>query len=126
MSRIKLVFFGILFLSLINVYGQKGVLSGVVVDESTKDKIPFASVAIFNSGSENPEGGTITDDAGNFTVKNISSGNYTIEVSFIGYNKSSLENISITRESNKVSLGEIILTPSNVKLDVVEVTAMQK
>lgn len=125
MKNIRWILTGIFILTLFVVNAQKGSVSGIIIDGNSSDKIPFASVALFQPGSETPVAGSITDDVGDFTIKNITLGSYLLEVTFIGYNKSKVENISLTRESNKVDLGEIVLTPSNVNLGEVEVTAMQ-
>ena len=48
MNKIKLIFTGLFLLSLVNVYGQKGMLSGVVVDNLTNDRIPFATISVYS------------------------------------------------------------------------------
>lgn len=125
MNNIKWIFTGILLFSMINVFAEKGSVSGIVVDGSTNDKIPFASVALFNNTNENPVVGTITDDAGNFTIKNVNLGSYKLVVSFIGYNANTIENVDLTHRLTKVVLGNIVLIPANVNIKEVEVTAMQ-
>ncbi|MCK5280470.1 MAG: carboxypeptidase regulatory-like domain-containing protein, partial [Cyclobacteriaceae bacterium] len=115
----------LIFFSLISVYAQKGNLSGVVVDETSNDNIPFASVALFDDGDDIPAVGSITDDSGNFALKNIAPGNYKLVVSFIGYNSKTIENVTLTHESAKVNLGKVVLIPANINIKEVEVTAMQ-
>lgn len=121
----KLIFLGLFLFSLFNGFAQKGSVSGLVVDGNTNDKIPFASVALFAAADENPVKGTITDDEGNFTIKNIEFGNYKLVVSFIGYTANSIEDVNLSRETNKIILGNIVLTPAHVNIGEVEVKAMQ-
>jgi len=125
MKNIKWILTGVFLFSIITVNAQKGSVSGIVVDSNSNDKIPFASVAIFNEGTDTPAAGTITDYAGNFSIKNLSLGNYKLVVSFIGYSSNTIENISLSRESTKLDLGNITLAPANVNIEEVEVTAMQ-
>lgn len=103
---------------------QQGIISGVIYDENTNDKIPFASVAVFSEEKDNPETGTISNNEGEFNIK-VKSGIYSVEVSFIGYTKKRINNISVSKEQNKINLGNILLSPANVNLEEVEVTATQ-
>ena len=71
-----------LFSSLV-LFGQGGI-SGVVLDENG-GPLPGANVVI-----ENTSTGVSTDFDGNFTIKPITPGRYSVEVSFIGYATSNL------------------------------------
>jgi iron complex outermembrane receptor protein len=54
-------------------------LSGRVVDEHDKTVLEFATVYIVELGR-----GAVTDSLGNYTIRNICKGNYTIRVSHLG------------------------------------------
>lgn len=61
-------------------FGQASyVLSGQVVDEKNMT-LTGASVMLYPEAA-----GTVTDEEGNFVIRNLTEGSYTIEVSFIGY-----------------------------------------
>ena len=88
---------------------QKGSVSGIIADSNTNDKIPFASVALINEDGNNPIQGAITDDEGNFMIKNVGNGTYKTVVSFIGYTTDTLNAISVSDSNSRVNLGTIKL-----------------
>jgi hypothetical protein len=76
----KITFFLILFASIL-VNAQQFTLSGKVVDEN---KTPLAGASILVKEIKK---GVSTDLSGNFSFK-LKKGNYTVEVSFLGYKNS--------------------------------------
>jgi outer membrane receptor protein involved in Fe transport len=121
MNYTKLIFVGLLSLTLIVAKAQKGSVSGIIVDSNTNDKIPFASVALVSEDVNQPIQGAVSDNEGSFTIKNVVNGNYKIVVSFIGYTTDTLNAISVSESSSKVNMGTIKLAPSVVVLEGVEV-----
>lgn len=80
--RIKLLFL-FLFGTLFSMHAQNiGTISGKVVDQKNVP-VSYATIAI-KEGSAVITGG-ITDDNGDFAIKNLALKNYTVEVQFIGY-----------------------------------------
>ena len=65
-----------------------GQVYGTVVDSVSGDPIPYASVSIVNSRSSTIMTGGITDDDGNFHVKEIAMGRHKIVIEYIGYKRS--------------------------------------
>ncbi len=120
----KLVFTGIFLLFLLNTLAQKGSISGVVTDGESGERIPFASVSVFQENSENLVGGTVSTDKGKFKVENLESGNYKVVVSFIGYKAATLNSIVISEQKSHVNMEEVAIAPSSVELEGVEVTGM--
>ncbi|MFB6343900.1 TonB-dependent receptor domain-containing protein [Saccharicrinis sp. FJH62] len=102
-----------------------GVLTGKIVDESNNQPIEYANVAIYNKNGELITGG-ITDANGNFSIKNLDPGEYYIEVKFIGFNETRIENFVITTNSRRFNTGVIKLTPSVSNLESVDVVAEKK
>jgi hypothetical protein len=93
----------IIFISLV-VYSSGDLsqnIRGTVHDEVTGLPLIGASVVILDS---QPIIGTITDQNGNFIFKNVPVGRRSLEISYIGYNKSVISNILVT--SGK----EVVLT----------------
>ena len=64
-------------------YAQTGTLKGKVTDAMTGETIPMANLVIKSDGVVVIGGASDFD--GNFTVKPINPGRYSVEVSFIGY-----------------------------------------
>ncbi len=93
----------------------KGSLRGVVVDATTKKPLPFANVVLKGTSR-----GAATDLNGRFVIKNVDAGEYTIEVSFLGYEKVTEK---ITVRKGVITKLKFKLKPLTIKGNEVVVTA---
>ncbi len=100
---------------------KPGIVSGKVVDQTTKQPLPYVNIIIKDATKKIVTGG-ITDDNGLFSIKNIPEGNSIVEVQFIGY-KTFSKPVSVSNKSNKIDLGTISLEEDSTTLDEVEVRA---
>jgi len=111
----------VFFFSASVLLAQTGTITGHVSDLSTGDDIPFASVTIISpDGSVN---GTVSGPDGRFRIEKLPLQNYTLVVSFIGFQQDTLLNIELTRQKNSAELGKINLSPVSFDIGEVEVTA---
>ncbi len=124
----KIWVWGLLILwgSAINMFGQKGQISGMVTDGASGERIPFVSVALLEEDGRSPVKGTVSDNNGEFSVEDVAFGRYRMVISFIGYETDSVRMLELTRQSPKIDVGTVALKVSMVELDEVEVTAMAK
>jgi len=101
---------GIIIVSLLlctgMVYSQ-GSISGKVLDQ-LKAPLPFVTVVLYNSETDELVTGTISDDAGNFSFSNISIGSYFLDVSFIGFKTQKSPLFRISYEHSNVSLDFVL------------------
>ena len=67
-----------------------GVVYGTVIDSSSSSPIPYASISIINSRSNTIMTGGITNEDGEFHVKEIALGRHKVVVEYIGYKKQEL------------------------------------
>ncbi|MDE5420229.1 TonB-dependent receptor [Labilibaculum sp. DW002] len=58
----------------------RGVVKGMVVNQSSKDPLPFVTVSIPNSTN-----GTLTDDSGAFLLGNLKPGKHELQFSCVGF-----------------------------------------
>lgn len=70
---------------------NNGRISGYVLDKSTQQRLPFATVSLTGINKS-----VATDSAGNFRITDIPLNVYTLEVSLVGFKKQSFYNIGIT------------------------------
>lgn len=98
-----------------------GSVTGQVKDTTTQEPIPYATITIENSNKEVVTGG-ITDDNGNFSVKNIPTGTHNLKIQFIGYTEIT-KNIVINSDNKSINLGTVLIEESAEQLDEVEVVA---
>lgn len=98
----RILFFLLLKLS---SFAQGGEISGIVIDASSYHPLVYAKVLIF---SPNYGSSTLTDNYGAFSIPELPEGEYKVEISFAGYKKKLLQNISVER-GTIISLGVIPL-----------------
>ena len=111
------VFF--LFLSL-NASGQSNSISGRVLNQNTKESVEYASVVLFKQDSVFLNG-TTADSIGRFVFTNLTSDDYVLSVSCMGFEakKILLQNLSESAEidvllnESVLSLGEIVISASS-------------
>ncbi len=116
-----LLFF--LKLSTISWANVSGVVKGSVIDEADGQPLEFVTVAIYNAPDQSLVTGTVSDEQGKFEIKGLSEGIYYIEVSYIGYDKALVEDISINTGKTHVELNDIILPRVSSQLDEIEIVA---
>lgn len=104
----------------LGLFGQTTTYTGKVVEQTSNEIIPYATVVLVSSNTEKVIAGTTTDNEGNFNLSSDSSQLY-IRVSFIGYNNLIIEDLN--KEINLIDLGVIQLTPSVQDLGEAQVTA---
>ena len=100
-----------------------GSISGLVVDGTTNDPVGYATVSLYNAGEELVNG-TLSDDSGQFTVTDVADGTYRVEVTFLGYEKVSVPNVTVTGGA-ATSVGTITLGASAELLEEVTVTGQR-
>lgn len=96
-------------------HDHKATVKGYVIDESSKDPLPFVSVTIPKNSQ-----GTLTDDSGNFTLDKLTPGLHTLSFSCIGYQPISKQ---IEIDCNNTLELKISLSEDVIGLDQIVVSA---
>ena len=99
----------------------KVTLSGVVKDAKDSKPLPFVTIALKNASDSSFVVGTISDDAGLFTLTDIKTGNYQIEASYIGFGNVK-KSVLVGSLSTFLDLGNIIMHEDVRQLSAVTVT----
>ncbi|APG64078.1 hypothetical protein LPB136_01260 [Tenacibaculum todarodis] len=100
---------------------KPGIISGKVIDNTTKEALPYVNIIIRDTENKVLTGG-ITDDNGIFKIKDIPRGSSLVEIQFIGY-KTITKKINITSKKKSIALGTISLIEDATTLDEVVVRA---
>ena len=114
----KIYFVLYLIVATLTLQAQTGIIRGKVIDAETNEEIIGASVVLLNVKTMI---GTATDIDGSFELKNIPEGKHSIQVSFISYQKKTIESIEVT--SGNVSVINAALSTESTGLDEIVVTA---
>ena len=78
-----------------NVIFKDGTISGVVIDATLNQPLPYVNVIVKNSKDETVTGGITLDD-GAFNVNKIPEGTYIVSIQYIGF-KTSEQYVTISR-----------------------------
>ncbi|HTS45414.1 MAG TPA: TonB-dependent receptor [Puia sp.] len=102
-----------------------GIIKGTVIDSVSSQGIAYTSVTVFLEGSKKPLTGTTTNDKGFFRLDSLATGNYRIEIDFIGYKSKVLDKIIISAKHPVVNLEKIRLSGNSQMLADVTVTGQK-
>ena len=103
---------------------QGGAVRGKIVDAQSKEALEFVTVSVAKAGTTDLLKGTVTDIDGNFSIKGLDNGNYTLSVTFIGY-KDVKKNFSITQQARNVNLRTLTIREDSKMLSEVQVTGQR-
>jgi len=98
-------------------------ISGVVVDSVDQSKLELVTVSLIGNRSDSLVVGTTTNQAGQFELKNVAQGKYKLRLSYIGYKPVEKVVDLAPASSASVNLGNILLSPSEVKLNEITIVA---
>ena len=116
MKRLSIIL-GALFLCTSLMATNK--ITGKIIDENNNQNIEYANVSLMAQDSTFITG-VATNNDGYFLLKEVNDGDYILCISCIGYENSYL---SIHNLQANLNLGELPLSPDNVMLEGVTVTA---
>lgn len=102
----------------------KGKISGTVLDAVSGSGVEFSTVTLFAQDSGDLLDGTVADDKGKFTLEGLADGTYRVEVSFLGYEKNTIDDVAVA-DGKAVDLGEIQLGQAAQVLEEVTVTTQK-
>ena len=97
--------------------GMKFYLRGTIIESVGNMPIEYASVALYQQKDSTMVGGSITDAQGNFELELSRPGRFTMVVQFIGYEKYTLNGVSINPQTPSVNLKPIALNPTAIMLE---------
>jgi outer membrane receptor protein involved in Fe transport len=106
------------FLFSLICFSQEFKVNGIIT-EANGQPIAYANVLLIKKSNTSQVLGAISDEAGHFFVENVLPADYTLKVSFLGFDTYS-NNITI---SASIDLGNIVLNENIQELDGVTVVA---
>jgi len=103
----------------------KATLSGLVKDIKSKTALPFVNITLRSAKDSAFIAGTISGEDGRFTLPDVTSGNYILQLSYVGY-QPAMQQVAIGQLSNFLDLGNIELAQQARNLGEVTVTGRQE
>jgi outer membrane receptor protein involved in Fe transport len=96
---------------------QTGSIKGKIYDKATKEPLAFASVVAEMNGTQ--AGGAQSDIDGNYLIKPLNPGLYTIRISYVGYNDLVINNVQVKVDG--IAFQDLPLSKKVVETQEVEV-----
>jgi outer membrane receptor protein involved in Fe transport len=119
------LYYSLLFISLfsLNLFaqGKSVTVSGLVLGKADNVALPYVNVVVKTEKDSTFISGTVTNDEGRFSLSKIPSGNYILEVSYMGYTTKKqplyigtlsefLDLNTIAIEEESTALKEVVIT----------------
>ena len=101
----------------------KGSITGTILDAANDAPVGYATISLYDAGTEGIVNGTITNDDGTFEIEDVANGSYRLEVTFIGYETISLPEVTV--DGKKTDVGTIKLGTAAELLEEVTVTGQR-
>ncbi|MEL6142248.1 MAG: TonB-dependent receptor, partial [Bacteroidota bacterium] len=100
----------------------KGTIKGKVFDEDEETPVEFATVVLLAPGGQKQINGLVTEPDGSFKLTDVPAGKYWLQISFIGYEELTIQDIETTPKKPDLDLKKIQLAKDAEVLETVEVT----
>lgn len=101
----------------------RGSMKGFVFDSLANQPLEYATISILKKEDNSLVTGTVSDNSGFFKIKGIDFGQYTLEVTFIGYITKTIREIAVNQKNKDIDLGQIQLRSASERMEGVVVTA---
>ena len=105
----------------ITILSQSGKVYGYIIDEDTKNIVPFCNVVLFNS-NDSIILGDISNQNGKFTFEKVNYGNYYISVQSLTHEIFRTKNFAISKEYASKEFKKIALKLTAIKTDEVTIS----
>lgn len=106
-----------------NAVPKNGKITGKIIDTETQTPMEYANVSIFRKQDSKLVTGSISNATGAFTISDLPYGAYYVEASFIGFEKTTIDNIKIVPNASTIDMGTIGLSASRQQIGTVDVVA---
>ncbi len=97
----------------------QGLVRGRVLDKQTDEAMQFVNIRVTDASGQ-LAGGTMTDVKGAFQVGNLKNGQYTLQVSFVGY-KTITRRFQVTAQQQRVHFNALYISEDSHTLGEVQV-----
>jgi outer membrane cobalamin receptor len=84
-------------------------IKGTVTDKSSGTTLESATIQVFKSEDSTLITGASSDRNGNFLIKDVPNGLYTVKVSYIGYATAVAKNVKVSSDKKEINFGTIKL-----------------
>lgn len=99
-------------------------ITGTIADSLSAEPVSYSTVSLINRETGKVVDGTMANDKGEFTLTQVAAGEYTVLISFVGYQDKRIEDIEV-QKGKTVELGNILLLINARVLEEVKITGVK-
>ena len=100
---------------------KNGKIKGKIFEAETKTPMEYANVAVYRKVDSKLITGGITDATGSFEIEDLPYDTYFVEAGFVGFEKTTINEVKIIPNSSSIDLGTIELSVNRTHVKEVEV-----
>ena len=123
-SALLLLVAGFIIAESVSLYAQTAILRGNITDGTTGDSLLGANVILASPSAGIQPFGTSTNRSGDYEIRGIVPGTYTLSISFIGYETRLFEDFLLSQGETRVL--NIAMMPSVLESGKIEVSATRQ
>ncbi len=106
-----------------NAAAKNGKITGKIIDSDTKEPMEYCNISVFRKQDSKLVTGSITNASGAFVIGDLPYGAYYVEASFIGFDKTTVNDVKLVSNATVADLGTIGLAASREQISTVNVVA---
>ncbi|WP_439474088.1 TonB-dependent receptor domain-containing protein [Algoriphagus formosus] len=99
---------------------------GIAKDAKTGDPVGYATAALYKKGMNVSMAGAVADGDGKFFITGFELGEYTLQLTFIGYETLVVDNINVESLTGDINLGELTMSDEGLALEEVTVQGQRE
>lgn len=103
----------------LGAFAQSGSIKGKIYDKATKEPLAFASVVAEINGAQ--LGGAQSDFDGQFSIKPLQPGKYSLKISYVGYNDLIITDVLVSID--KITFQDLVLSKKVIETKTVEIVS---
>ena len=104
------------------VMGQKITVSGLIMDGSTNETMPGATIVLLQPKDSTQASGALSKEDGKFTLPAVKAGSYIMRISYVGY-LTQYKNLTLNKANKDINVGTFTLQEDSKMLKETEVVA---
>lgn len=102
-------------------FRMEGTVEGRIYNSTTNRPVEYATVILYSQSDSSQASGAVTDSEGGFQLTGLKPGLYYLQISFMGFDLKTVEEIGLFPGSMQVDLGGIAIEPAMMEMDAVEI-----
>ncbi|HAH36150.1 MAG TPA: TonB-dependent receptor [Algoriphagus sp.] len=105
---------------------QPARIIGVAKDAKSGEPVGYATAVLYRKGSDVSLAGAVADGEGKFFITGFDPGEYSLQLTFIGFETLVVDNISVKSNTGDINLGNLSMSDEGLALEEVTVQGQRQ